>query len=112
MKVIERSIIAIVILFIILEQNFSKHSFYKMSQFRKLTHLGTITYGLYCLHFIAILITIKTTALLRFNDSIWQVLILETIVSLLLSIFISKMSYRYFESYFLKFKDRFAIIKK
>jgi peptidoglycan/LPS O-acetylase OafA/YrhL len=110
--VFERSIIAILILFIILEQSYSRNSFFKMSSFKTISSLGTISYGLYCFHFIGILIVTTLTRVLGFNTQLWQVLILETILALATSILISKISYKYFESPFLKFKNKFSYITK
>lgn len=111
-RIFERLIISLPICFIILEQSFSKNSFFKMSQFRTISKLGNITYGLYCLHFIGILITLNITRILSFNSQIWQVMIIETILSLILTIIISTISYKYFESPFLKLKERFAFFQK
>lgn len=108
----ERSFIAIIIILIILEQNFSRNSFFKMSSFKKISKLGSISYGLYCLHFIGILIAINVCDLLSINQELWQVLFLETIIALSITIFISKISYQYFEKPFLKFKNKFSYITK
>ncbi len=107
-RIFERSAIAVIIALIILEQNFALHSLFKMGNFKWISKMGKITYGLYCLHFIAILITIKITGHFLFNTSLWQVMILETVLSLALSIVIAQLSYRYFEKPFLRLKDRFS----
>lgn len=111
-RIVERAIISIVILFIILEQNYASNSFFKFSRLKLITHLGRITYGLYCLHFVGILIAVNLTKLIGFNTELWQVLILETLLALGITILISSMSYQYFEKPFLRFKDRFAYIIK
>ncbi|MCW3102508.1 MAG: acyltransferase 3 [Bacteroidetes bacterium] len=111
-RVVERMIIALVILLIILEQNFSKHSFYKMGNFKAVSKLGTISYGLYCLHFIGILITIQLSKMLHMNNNVWEVLLLETSAALLITILISRFSYNYYERFFLKLKEKFAYITK
>ena len=111
-RIFERSFIAIIILLIILEQTFSKNSFFKMSNYKLISNLGVITYGLYCLHFIGILITITLTNKLHLNKSIWEVLILESLASLIITIILSKLSYNYYESFFLKLKDNFSYISK
>lgn len=110
-RIFERLVIAFFILGIILEQNYARNSFYKMSRFKRISNLGKITYGLYCLHFLGILITLKITNKLLFNTELWQVMFLETVVALFLSIFIARISYRYFESPFLKLKDKFSFRK-
>jgi peptidoglycan/LPS O-acetylase OafA/YrhL len=106
----ERAIIAIIMIMIILEQNYSKNSIFKLSKLKMISELGKITYGLYCLHFIGILITLKTTGFLGLKNSLWNVVFLETGLSLLLSIIIAKLSYRWFEKPFLKLKNKFSTL--
>lgn len=106
----ERIVVALVILFIILEQNYSRNSFFKMSQFKMISSLGKMTFGMYCLHFIGILISLKITEKLGWNKNLWQVLILETSLALLFTIIIAKFSYSYFEEPFLKLKNRYSKI--
>ena len=112
LRVMERLIISSVMLLIILEQCYSRNSFFKMKNFRLPTRLGVITYGLYCLHFIVISLTLGATKLLGLNNAVWQVVFLETIIALALTIVVSLVSYRYFEKPFLKLKDRFAFTTK
>ncbi len=111
LRVIERPIIAVIIISIILEQNFSLNSFYKMKSFKTISKLGIITYGLYCLHFIGILITLTLMNKLGINNKLWHIVILETILSLAITILIAKLSYKYLETPFLKLKNKFAYIK-
>lgn len=106
-RIFERPFIAIIILLIILEQCYSNNSLFKLSNFKIISKLGKITYGLYCLHFIGILITINLTKKLNINTELWQVLILETVCALIISIIISLVSYKYFETPFLKLKEKF-----
>lgn len=112
LQIAERSIISFFILMIILEQNFSRNSFFKFSDFKRISKLGTISYGLYCLHFIGILIAITLTQKLRLNDQLWEVLFLETAIALVVSIILSRISYRFLESPLLKIKEKFAYITK
>lgn len=111
-EIFERSFIAIIILFIILEQNFAKYSFFKLSRLTVISKLGTISYGLYCLHFIGILITINLSRKLHLNTSLWSIVLIETPMALLLTILISKFSYAYVERPFLRLKEKFAYIIK
>jgi len=105
-RVVERTFVAVLFLFIILEQNYSRNSFFKVGNFKTISRLGLYTYGLYCLHFIGILIATHLTALLHLNTSIWHVLLLETTLALLLTILMARISYQYFEKPFLKLKNR------
>jgi peptidoglycan/LPS O-acetylase OafA/YrhL len=111
-RIFERLIVSIIFLFVILEQNYAQNSFYKFSNFNYISKLGKITYGLYCLHFIGILISINLTKMFSFNTSLWQVLLLETFLALLITIIISKISYQYLESPFLRLKNKFYVFDK
>jgi peptidoglycan/LPS O-acetylase OafA/YrhL len=108
--IFERSLIATVALFIILEQNYAKKSFLKFSDFRLVSKLGIISYGLYCLHFIGILTTLTLTRILHLNNKLWEVLCLETGIAFCLTILIGYFSYRFIERYFLRLKDKFSFI--
>jgi len=107
-RVLERPIISCIMLLIILEQCYSHHSFYKMGSFKLPSRLGVVTYGLYCLHFIVISYTIAITKMFGFNNQVWQVVFLETMLALGITIIVSLISYRFFEVPFLKLKDRFG----
>ncbi|HET6225892.1 MAG TPA: acyltransferase [Bacteroidia bacterium] len=111
-RIFERLFIASCILLIILEQTFAENSFFKMAKFKAISKLGIITYGLYCLHFIGILITTTLTKKLGVNTQLWQVFFIDTPVALLISVIICKLSYKYYETPFLKLKERFAYIIK
>jgi len=109
---VERLFIAFAFLMVILEQTYSKRSFFKMKNFPLFGKLGRISYGLYCLHFIGILITLTLTKILNLNDKLVFVVILETALALLTTILISAISYRILERPFLKLKNRFSYITK
>lgn len=108
----ERLFIAFTFLMVILEQTYAKASFYKMKNFPLFGKLGRISYGLYCLHFIGILITLTLTKILHLNHTLGFVMVLETAIALLTTILISAISYRVLERPFLKLKNRFSYITK
>ena len=110
--IIKRLIIATFFIWLILEQNFSKRSWFKVSQFKTVTRLGKYTYGLYCLHTIGILISMVILNKLGLNRTSLQLWLLELPLALLLSILMSYISYTYFESKFLKLKTKFTYIIK
>ena len=107
----DRIIVSLVFLFIIIEQNFANNSFYKMSNFKLISRLGKYTYGLYSLHFIGILIAIQISKHFHVSNALFQVTVIDTFLALMISIFISWLSYKYLESPFLKLKKRFSIFK-
>ncbi|MEO8150697.1 MAG: acyltransferase [Bacteroidia bacterium] len=92
-------------LYVIAEQTFSENRLFNMGASKLLTSLGKISYGLYLIHMIAI--TIVTAA---FNNQS-QLIIVQVLLVLLLTIILSHLSYRYYERYFLKLKDRFSSVK-
>lgn len=73
---------------------------------RYFNYLGNISYSIYMLHPIGITIAIQSAIFLNIisNWIVYPIAILSTIL-------LSGLSYRWYESYFLKFKSRFAIVK-
>lgn len=110
-RIFDTSIIAGLFALIILEQNFSKQSFFKMKNNRLFSNLGKYTYGLYCLHLLAAVIILQITAKLRINTELWQVFFIETPLMLATSIILAYLSYQYYEKPFLKLKNKFSILQ-
>jgi peptidoglycan/LPS O-acetylase OafA/YrhL len=110
--VFKRVIIAFFFVWILLEQNFSERSFFKISNFKVISSLGKYTYGLYCLHPIAILVSITLLRISGLNTSSWHLWLLEVPLSLFISLMLSYLSYNYFEMRFLKMKERFSYVTK
>jgi peptidoglycan/LPS O-acetylase OafA/YrhL len=111
-RIFERSLIACLILLIILEQCYSRHSLFKLSNYGLISNLGVISYGLYCFHFVGILIAKTLTHKLGLNTELWQILILETSLALIVTIAISRICYFYYEMPFLKLKKHFSFMTK
>ena len=89
--------------YIIMEQNYSPHSFVKFGSFGIFSWLGKISYGLYLLHMEAIYIVL-------FLNSAWRMpLFANIILTLIVTIGLSFLSYRFLESPFLKLKEKFSI---
>ncbi|MBP6214039.1 MAG: hypothetical protein KA447_13435, partial [Pyrinomonadaceae bacterium] len=111
-KVFESIIFSLAFGMIILEQNNSKRSLFKMSNNRLFTRLGRYTYGLYCLHLLAALIVLTIGSKLGINTHLWQVVIIEMPLMLIVSMVLAFLSYEFYEKRFLKLKDRFSVIVK
>lgn len=112
MMVIERPLLALIFGMIILEQNFSKHSLWKVGSFKNASKLGIYTYGLYCIHVGAMTFTeiiFDKTGLDMKNP---VVLLLIGLIAFFITIGLALLSYHFFEKKFLKLKDRFAFIVK
>lgn len=108
----ERLIIAVFFGLIIIEQNFSKNSFYKFSRFKLMSRLGIYTYGLYCLHFIGIYTALAIINAAGGNQFSLLTNLIMAVLALFVTIGLSLLSYHLFEKKFLTLKDRFAFITK
>lgn len=110
--VFERLVYALFFAFIILEQNFSKNSFYKMSRFTFISKWGNYTYGLYCIHSATLLvIDLIITKLLHIQNS-WVIFISFLTIGLAFTKAMAYISYHYFEKPFLKYKNKFSFFTK
>lgn len=110
--VIERPVLALIFSAIILEQNFSLRSFFKLGLYKTVSKLGIYTYGLYCIHVGAMTFTeiaFTKTGLDMKNPA---VLLIIGLVSFFITVGLALLSYHFFEKKFLKLKDRFAFIVK
>ena len=112
LMVLERIVIAMVCALIILEQNFSKNSFFKMSSFKSIRKWGIYTYGLYCIHVIVLTFTEIAFKKAGLNMQSPLVLLFLTVVAFIGCMLAAFVSYNFFEKRFLKWKDRFAFIVK
>lgn len=112
LMVLERIVIAIVFGLIILEQNFSKNSFFKMSSMKLISRWGIYTYGLYCIHVIAIIFVEIAFKKAGLDMQSPFVLFLLTILAFIVCIALALISYNFFEKKFLRLKDKFAFIVK
>lgn len=74
--------------------------------------LGNISYGIYLWHMLAVgsvLNLLQKTNL--YNSSLWLFNLLMYSVTILITLFISWVSYNYYEMYFLKLKSKFSFFK-
>lgn len=102
---LENVIWSLIFGWVILEQIYCEKSLIKFGRIRFLDFWGKYTYGLYCLHFIGILITTNSTKFLAINNSVYTVIFFETGVALSLSLLFSWISYQVLEKPFLKLKS-------
>jgi peptidoglycan/LPS O-acetylase OafA/YrhL len=92
---------------IILEQNFSKRSFFKLGRLRWMGNLGRISYGLYMLHPIAMFVA--SFILQRLLHEAHPVVAGPSFmaVSFFVTVLAAIFSYRFIESPLLRLKKRF-----
>ena len=109
---IERLVLGLFFGFVLLEQNYAQYSFFKMSSLRFPTYWGTYTYGLYCLHYLALLAGIQIMRRLGLNYSVTGVVLGDNLAGLVIALIVSWISFNFYEKYFLKLKNRFAFITR
>ncbi|SIQ02287.1 Peptidoglycan/LPS O-acetylase OafA/YrhL, contains acyltransferase and SGNH-hydrolase domains [Chryseobacterium sp. RU37D] len=89
------------VLFAIIIVNLACNEKFKNLLENKITnYLGSISYGIYMYHFIALTIAIRAAI---YFDSLWIIYP----ITFLLTFTISHFSYKYFENFFLKLKSKF-----
>jgi peptidoglycan/LPS O-acetylase OafA/YrhL len=94
------------VLFGIIILNFASSDKIKISlENRLFNYLGNISYGLYMYHPIGIVLALAISISIGLTTN-WFMYPL----SFTLTIIIAGLSYKYFESFFLKFKDKFSIV--
>lgn len=93
--------------FIIADQCFSGHVRSGLSRIPGLNKMGVISYGFYCLHVFSIIIFQKLNAVLGYTKISTAIFYSEFVGAFILSFMVSFLSYRYFESKFLKLKPKF-----
>lgn len=96
--------------FLILEQCFSQNSIFTLGKIRSFTFLGKISYGLYMLHPVAILMVDITLRMLKVPQKSFVVLFLSGVVALIISVVLAKLSYDWLEKPFLRLKRRYSVI--
>lgn len=77
---------------------------------RLFDYLGRISYGIYMYHFIAVFIMVKLVYIKWSLEGIPAALLCYS-VSIILSLLVSHLSYKYFESPFIRWKEKFSKIK-
>lgn len=107
--IIERSAIGLFFSFMLLEQLCAHNSVFKLGRSQLLTLGGKYTYALYCLHLVAISITVKACSLIKKYLDVNIHYIFCFAIALFLSFILSYLSYEYFEKFFLSLKDRFSV---
>lgn len=97
--------------FLILQQCFAEQPVFALSKFKFISKWGRYTYGLYLLHAIALLLTEYVAGLFIPDKPGLPVIIATGLIGFALSLFISYISYTYYESFFLRLKKKFTLVQ-
>ncbi|MBX7181521.1 MAG: acyltransferase [Bacteroidia bacterium] len=103
----ERLTLASFLGFFIFEQNFCSYSIVKWGNFKRISQLGLISYGLFCFHEIGLLISKRIIELCGFHNPILPELFLKPVLGFILIVPISAISFYYFERPLLELKQKF-----
>ncbi len=100
--------------FIIMEQNYATNSFYKIKNWKLISSFGKYTYGMYCYHMIVFFSTLFIFHLMGIDiQSMSKYTFLFIVfVSFFSTILVAELSYHYYESFFLRLKNRFSFIER
>ena len=92
---------------------FSTLGYSALRNARVLISLGKISYGLYVFHILALRIMLRPVTWLQAHivAPIWFFGCLQVISALALTILAAHLSYRYFESFFLRLKEHYAAVR-
>ncbi len=96
--------------FILMEQNFANHSFFKVGNSPVISALGKYAYGFYCYHIFCIRL-VETMCVKAGVSGVAGELILIPALGLLLTVATAMISYHLFEIHFLKWKNGFTYLR-
>lgn len=105
--VVSRLYFSLLFAFVILNQCLGKNLPFGFGNWKPANYMGKISYGLYCYHGLVITILSKILPLVFKEQSAIHALLLFPAIILTGTIFVSHLSYRYFELRFLNLKKRF-----
>lgn len=84
-----------------------KSTYFNLGKSKFLNYLGKISYGLYCFHGISISLLILVLQNLKLEETLWHTFLIYPILILSFTFVLAHLSYRYFESIFLRLKKKF-----
>ena len=87
---------------VLLEQNYGRYSLFKLGRVHVFRRLGQLAYGLYLLHYIAIVFVSDVYYFLHLHKTVWDVVLIMPLASFGLAVGASIVSFRYFELPFLR----------
>jgi peptidoglycan/LPS O-acetylase OafA/YrhL len=107
MVVFEKLVFGVFFAFVILEQSFAKHSVFKLGRLKRISFLGQLSLGLYCIHGIVLTVAMVFLKSQGFTTQYWQVFLLNPLLILSITIIVSRLSFTYFENPIQQFRKRF-----
>lgn len=103
----ERLIYSLFFAYFILDQTIGKNRLFNCGKWPFINYLGKISYGLYCFHGVVITLFIYLLPHVYPNQSMWVVFLIFPVIIFVATVLLSHLSYRYFEVYFLRLKNKY-----
>ncbi|GAB3661087.1 hypothetical protein GCM10027594_31120 [Hymenobacter agri] len=110
LKPFERLTVDLTAALVMLEQNYGRHSLFKLGRVPAFRRLGQLAYGLYLLHYIAIVGVADTYHMLHLHKTVWDVVVVMPLLSFGLAVGGAMLSFRYFELPFLRSYARLKVM--
>jgi peptidoglycan/LPS O-acetylase OafA/YrhL len=104
---VEKLVFSFLFVFLIVEQCFAHHSLFKLGKYKALNYLGRISLGLYCYHGVVITMYKKWIELQGFDQTVFQVFVLNPLLILIFTLGIAIASYELFEKHVYRLRTRF-----
>ena len=111
-KTYSRLIYSVFFAFVILEQSFSQNPVFRLSSIPGFNYLGKISFGLYCLHQPALLISTWFSTSVIHPQSWWIQYLCIIIPGMLLSVLFATFSYWLIEKPILSYKEKFNVFER
>jgi peptidoglycan/LPS O-acetylase OafA/YrhL len=105
--IFEKLLFALLLGYIIFEQNFSPNSYFKFGRLHTVTWLGVISYGLFCFHEIGLLVAGRLLRVLSLGDDVAAFLLFKPLMAFVLILPLAHLSWNYLEKPFLRLKRHF-----
>lgn len=110
--IFEKIVVALLLSYFIFEQNFSPNSLFKFGRLKSLSYLGMVSYGLFCLHEIGLLVAGRTLRHFALGDDVLAFLLLKPLIAFLVILPLAYLSWNYLEKPFLRLKRHFYSVKQ
>ncbi len=105
-------LLSILFALIIFENTCIEKPLFNMGKYKFINYLGKISFGLYCWHGVIITIILKTMEYFGHQDNLWDVFLFYPLLSLVLTIILSIISFELYEKRFLKLKQYFSALEQ
>lgn len=112
MQVVERLIFSLFFALLIFDQCFADASVFKLGRWKFCNYFGNASFGLYCYHGIVITLFLKLAEHFAWNFSLLQVVFLNPLMILGVTLLVTFVSYEVLERRILKLKKNFYSLKE